>query len=123
MKGIAFVFFATATICALLGMGWGIHMSASGDHTMAPAHAHLNLLGWVTLALFGLFYHLVPQAAEGLLAKIHLGLALLGVITIVPGIYLAIGQQGEALAKIGSVLSILSMLVFVIVVFTRGRAR
>jgi hypothetical protein len=32
-------------------------------------HAHLNLLGWVTLALFGLYYRAFPAAADTTLAK------------------------------------------------------
>lgn len=42
----------------------GIQMSASGDHTLGPAHAHLNLVGWATLGLFGVYDHLVPKTAE-----------------------------------------------------------
>lgn len=121
MKGIALVFFTAGVICALIGMAWGIQMSASGDHLMAPAHAHLNLLGWVSLAVFGIFYHLVPGAASGMLAKVHCAVALAGVVTIVPGIYMAIRETGETFAKLGSVLTILSMLIFLIVVLTSGR--
>lgn len=122
MKPIPYLFFSAAVLCGLAGMAWGIHMSASGDHLMAPAHAHLNLLGWVSLALFGTFYQLVPAAAQGLLPKIHLGVAVLGVVIIVPGIAQALNQQGDVLAKIGSVLSILSMLIFAFTVLVKGRA-
>ncbi len=121
MKGLSFWFFATATIYVSLGMIWGIVMSASGDHRLAAAHAHLNLIGWVTMALFGTYYHLVPKAAEGLLAKFHFAIATLGVLIIVPGIVMAIQQTGETLAKIGSILTLLSMLIFVYTVF-RNRA-
>ena len=120
MKGVAFWFFAVGTLCVTIGMAWGIHMSASQDHTMAPAHAHLNLVGWVTMALFGIYYHLVPAAAAKGLAKVHFALALAGVVTMVPGIVFAINETGETLAKIGSVLTILSMLVFVFTVFRNG---
>ncbi len=50
--------FQAAVLLVLVGMAWGIAMAASGDHSTHPAHAHLNLLGWVSLFLFGLFYHL-----------------------------------------------------------------
>jgi hypothetical protein len=46
-------------------------MAASHDHSMHPVHAHLNLLGWVTMALFGGFYRIWPEAAESRLAKVH----------------------------------------------------
>ncbi|MGI3170205.1 hypothetical protein ACRARG_13725 [Pseudooceanicola sp. C21-150M6] len=122
MKGLPFILFAVAAICAVIGMAWGIVMSASGDHTLSPAHAHLNLLGWVSLALFGTFYHLVPNAGASMIAKIQAAVAIAGVVLIVPGIAMAINQAGEALAKIGSLLTILSMVIFLIVLVTKGRA-
>lgn len=112
MKGIAFWFMVTAAICVTLGMAWGIEMSARGDHTLAPAHAHLNLIGWVTMGLFGLYYHLVPEAADKMLAKIHFVVALAGVVVIVPGIVQAIQETGDMLAKLGSLLTLISMLIF-----------
>jgi uncharacterized membrane protein len=111
-----------AAVSALIGMAWGIQMSATGDHSLSPAHAHLNLLGWGSLAIFAVFYHLVPAAADSLLAKIQGGVAIVGLVLIVPGIVIALTQLGETLAKIGSVLTILSMLLFVVVILTKGRA-
>ncbi|MFP1633115.1 hypothetical protein ACLB6G_15385 [Zhengella sp. ZM62] len=123
MRGTAFLFVATAALFVTIGMAWGIQMSATGNHMLAGAHAHLNLVGWVTMGLFGFYYHLVPAAGERMLAKIHYAIATLGVVTIVPGIVMAITRQGETLARIGSVLTILSMLIFLYtVVTTRARA-
>lgn len=122
MRPLPFILFLAAAICAVIGMAWGIQMSATGNHAMSPAHAHLNLLGWVSLALFGTFYQLVPAAGESLLARIQAAVAVVGVVLIVPGIVMALTQAGETLAKLGSVVTILSMLLFVIVLLTRGRA-
>ena len=60
-----------AVLYLIAGVGLGLYMAASNDHSMHPVHAHLNLLGWVTLALFGLFYRAVPAAAATTLAKLH----------------------------------------------------
>lgn len=122
MRGIAFLFVATAALFVTIGMAWGIQMSASGNHMLSGAHAHLNLIGWVTMGLFGFYYHLVPAAAERTLAKVHYVIATLGVVTIVPGIAMAVTRQGETLAKTGSALTILSMLIFLYTVLTT-RAR
>ena len=118
MKGIAFVFFITAVICVTLGMIWGIQMSASADHSLAGAHAHLNLGGWASLGLFGLYYHTVPSAAAKALAKIHYAVALAGVVLMVPGIAMAIRQQGEMVVIAGSFLTLASMLIFLFTVAT-----
>ena len=46
--------FLVAALSALGGMALGISMGITQDFTLSPAHAHLNLLGWVTMALYGL---------------------------------------------------------------------
>jgi hypothetical protein len=63
MPRISLWFFAVAPIYVLIGMGFGIFMGASQDFTLAPAHAHLNLIGWVTMALYGTFYALAREAS------------------------------------------------------------
>lgn len=113
-------FFASAAIFALIGMVWGVQMSATHDHTLAPAHGHLNLLGFVAMAIFGTYYALTPTAALSRLAKIHFAAAILTVIILAPGIAMAINNEGEALAQSGSILAILSMALFVFIVLKHG---
>jgi hypothetical protein len=120
MRGIGFYFFLAAVLCVTLGMLWGIQMAISGDHALAPAHAHLNLVGWVTMGLFGVYYTLTPAAAASRLAKIHLGLAIAGVIVMVPGIAIVLTGGGEGMAAGGSMLTAASMLVFLYTVFKNG---
>jgi len=120
MKDISYYFFFAAAICVAIGMIWGIQMAASGDHSLFSAHAHLNLVGWVTLALFGIYYRLTPGAAAAPLAKLHLGLAIAGVVVMVPGIAVAVKGGTEAGAVIGSILTLLSMLIFVYTLLRRG---
>lgn len=112
MRGVSLWFLLSGVVFVTLGMLGGIAMSISGDHTLAPAHAHLNLVGWVTMALFGIYYHLVPAAAATRLARVHYAIATTGVIAMVPGIILAVLAKGEALAAIGSLLTLASMLIF-----------
>ena len=116
MKQIASYFYILAALSALCGMAWGIQMSASGDHILSPAHGHLNLLGFVAMAVFGTYYALCPAAAQSRIATVHLVLAVLSVVVLIPGIVFAITGQGEVLAKIGSILAIVSMLIFTFVV-------
>lgn len=122
MRGIARYFMGLAVLWVVIGMIWGIQMSATHNHMLSPAHAHLNLVGWVGFAIFAFYYHLVPGAGDGMLARLHLGAAVAGVVLMVPGIAMAVSEQGETLAKIGSVLTLLSMLIFAAVVL-RGAAR
>jgi hypothetical protein len=66
MPRISLWFFAVATVYVLIGMGFGIFMGASQNFTIAPAHAHLNLIGWVTMALYGTFFALAREASKKL---------------------------------------------------------
>ena len=66
MPRISLWFFAIAPLYVLLGMGFGIYMGATDNFTLAPAHAHLNLIGWVTMALYGTFYALAREASQKL---------------------------------------------------------
>ncbi len=84
MPRVSLAFFTIAAFCGLLGMLWGSHMGMSQDHTMAPAHAHLNLLGWVTLAIMGTFYVLAGDRAPTRLAWINFVLSSTGVVVMVP---------------------------------------
>jgi lipoprotein signal peptidase len=120
MKDIATRFFATGAVFALCGMVWGIVMSATHDHTLSPAHGHLNLIGFVVMTVFGTFYALSPGAAVSKLAGIHYWLTLAAVLIIVPGIVMAISGSGETLAKIGSVLALAAMAFFAFVVMRHG---
>ncbi|MEO9823525.1 MAG: hypothetical protein ABJF50_03785 [Paracoccaceae bacterium] len=116
MKNIAKTCFVTAVLFALIGMAWGIQMSATHDHTLSPAHGHLNLLGFVAMAVYGSYYAVSPEAGQSRLAHFHYALAVLSVLVLVPGIVSAITGSGETLAKVGSVFSVLSMVLFGLVV-------
>ena len=55
----------------LAGMLAGIAMGIQQDFSLAPAHAHLSLIGGVLLFLFGLYYRLVPAAGTTVLARVQ----------------------------------------------------
>lgn len=112
MKGISLAFLLVGLVSVTIGMMWGIQMAISGDHSTSPAHAHLNLIGFVVMSIAAFYYHNVPAAAQTMLAKIHLGVAVLGEVLIVPGIVLALKQNVEQLAAIGSILTLIAMLIF-----------
>ena len=123
MRGISCWFYLVAALSVTFGMIWGIAMAISQDHTLSPAHAHLNLVGWVTMGLFAVFYHCCPDIAQSRLAKVHFGVATLGLWTMVPGIALATLGRGEGLAIAGSLTTLLSMALFAAMVIRAGTTR
>lgn len=110
------LFLATGVIFVLIGMAWGIQMSATQDHSMSPAHAHLNLLGFVLFAIYGFFYALSASAAESKLSLVHYLIAVAGIVTVIPGIVIALGGGDPTLAKVGSLLTLVAMLLFLFMV-------
>ena len=71
-------FLKISVIYLFVGALLGGYMGAADNFALAPVHAHLVLLGWASLALAGLIYHLYPAAALTLLARIHFWLHNIG---------------------------------------------
>ena len=65
------MFVLSGTCFLLVGIGFGIYMGASGDHSFAPLHAHINLLGFVLSMIFALTYRSYPAMGESKFAGIH----------------------------------------------------
>ena len=84
MPRVSELFFKTAIVFLILGIVAGLQMAISGDHGAFPAHAHINLLGWVTSAIFGGYYALNPAKAERRVAMIHYGLYTVGLVIMLP---------------------------------------
>lgn len=113
MRSIDRAFFILAVLMGLAGMLLGIQMGMAHDFQLVPVHAHINLVGWVSLALFGIGYRL-GFAKSGGLGVLHFWIAAAGAILLPLGIYLAMTRQQEAVVIIGSLLTVASMLLFLV---------
>lgn len=93
-------FLVLAGVLLIVGLGLGIGMGIAHDFQLAPVHAHLNLVGFVALAIFGLTYRAYPVLAASRLALVHLGLSAVGAVVLPFGIYLTVtgGSPGVAIA-------------------------
>ena len=118
MKTLPFWFIAMATLFAVGGMAYGIYMGISQDHSFATAHAHNNLIGWVTMALYGFFCKAVPAAGTTRLAAIHFWISFAGALIFPFGLAMAIAGQTILPINIASILVILGMVIFAYTVWT-----
>ncbi len=125
MRGIARAFFASAVVYGLLGMLLGLDMAMRHDHTELPTHAHIMVVGWVSFAIFGFFYHLLGQAVPPLLASLHFWLAQasLAILTLGLWLYYSGRTEYEPLAAVGSMCYAASFAIFAVGAFTAIRAR
>ncbi len=120
MPFLATLYFRTAILFLIIGIGVGIHMSVAGDHSVMGAHAHLNLLGWVTSAIFGTYYALNPHKAAGRLPTLQYGVYVLGIVIMIPALYaLLSGNPGaEPLVAVGSLVVYAGVILFGWIIFT-----
>jgi hypothetical protein len=109
----------------LVGLCFGIAMGVTQDFSLAPAHAHLNLVGFVIPFLAGLYYRAVPQGAQGAVATIQAALAIIGGVMFPVGVaaVVGIGPQYEPLAIIGALIVLASAALFAVIVFRTSGAR
>jgi cbb3-type cytochrome oxidase subunit 1 len=60
-----------AAVYLAIGVTMGIVMGITHQFSIAPVHAHVNLLGWASLGIMGVIYRVYPAAAETRLARAH----------------------------------------------------
>ena len=116
--------FYSAVCLGIVGMTIGIIMAASGDHSVYPAHAHLNLLGWVSLFLIGIFYRFHPSLDTSRVALIQVGIWICGTIVLTCGVAaIFLGRSDlEFIAIAGSLTVLGDMLLFAYLVFLSERS-
>lgn len=114
MPKVSLAFFTVAPLYLLIGMAGGIYMGASNDHTLAPAHAHLNLIGFMLMSVMGIFYTLAKDQVSPKLAWATFWILNLAVVIMIP--MLALLLEGNKavipLLSISEILAILAVLTF-----------
>lgn len=121
MPRVSAAFFAVGIVCVLGGMLLGMHMGATNNMLLMPAHAHLNLVGWVSMALYGTFYALERETMLPRLAWLNFVVSTLGIIVMMPSlvIFLNSGNDpkwGPAMSA-GEGIVALGALIFAVSVF------
>jgi low temperature requirement protein LtrA len=101
----------------------GIIMGIEQNFTLAPAHAHLNLIGGVLLFLFGLYYKVTPAAGRSTLAQVQGILHIMGAILFPAGIAMVVlkGPSFEIAPMVGSLIVAVATAMFMVIVFRTSR--
>ena len=110
-------FVLAGTVFLVIGIGFGIHMGASGKHDFAPLHTHLNLLGFVLPMVFALTYRSYPAMGESKLAGYHFWLHIVPATVLLVMLFLLLaGSITEAsmfpIAPIAELLIFVGVLLF-----------
>ena len=122
---MAIWFIRIAVVYLVVGVIAGQLMGITEKFAYADVHAHINLLGWATLALSGIIYTLFPKAGQNRLAIVHFWLHNIGLPLFVIGLFLLAtnDQRGVAFAIVGSSLAILGILVFATNVWLNAKSK
>lgn len=105
-----------AAVYLMIGVTMGFVMGLARDFRFAPVHAHLNLLGWASLALAGLVYHVYPAATRTRLARLHFWLHVTGLPVFMLGLLALLSGFDEAMpiVAVGATTTWLAVLAFVV---------
>ncbi|MEW9675678.1 cytochrome-c oxidase [Lentibacillus sp. L22] len=79
-----------AVVYFMIGILIGLYMSSMHVFSLATVHVHVNLLGWMSLALAGVFYVLFPNLGHTTAARVHFWLHNIGLPIMMIGIALAV---------------------------------
>jgi hypothetical protein len=120
MPRVSAAFFVTGGLFVLAGMIGGMWMGAHEDFRLMPVHAHLNLVGWVTMALYGGFYALTARTYSPRLAWLNWAFSTIGVLILIPTLAMFLLTRDAELAPLmitGELVTVLSLVIFLISAF------
>lgn len=122
MEGYVKAFIRSSLIWLGIGILIGVSMALWPGEALAyrPAHLHANLLGFVTMMIAGVAYHVIPRFTGNPLhsrplAITHLWVANVGLALMVSGwiARVRLGAVGEVALRIGSVTAAIGAALFI----------
>lgn len=77
-----------SAIYAFIGAFLGSHMAGAGSYAIRPVHAHILVVGWLSLFAFSSYYrsYVVPKTSK--LALLHVWTAIIGDFGLTLGMWL-----------------------------------
>jgi len=128
MSKITVAFIKAAMVYFVLAMLLGIHMSSTGAvYPSMPVHVHFNLLGWMSMMIYGVAYHILPRFSgqplwNEKLSVWHFWLANIGLIGMALGWILIGGPGGGVILYIFALVEGVSIICFALNMFNTVKA-
>lgn len=119
-------FLGAGAIYLTIGIVFGIYMGGSGDHSLSPVHAHINLLGFTLMAVFALVYRSFPEMAQNWMARAHFWLHQVGTVILLIALFLLLSNR-VAPTTVGPVMPLaegallIGTLIFVVNIWRNSR--
>lgn len=112
-----------AAIFGLIGTVLGSHMAGAGSPAFRPIHAHILLVGWLSLFAWGVFYKIYKVRAKKMIA-LHGWTGIIGAVGLTTGMWLQFMKPfnvNETLALIfyivGGTVLLVSFALFAVITF------
>lgn len=112
-----------AAIFGLIGTVLGSHMAGAGSYAFRPIHAHILLVGWLSLFAWGVFYRIYKVRAKKLVT-LHGWTGVIGAIGLTAGMWLQFMQPFNVNATlslifyiVGGTILLVSFALFVVITF------
>ncbi|RJF96362.1 cytochrome-c oxidase [Noviherbaspirillum saxi] len=122
---VGVIWLKLAVVYLIIGVAMGIMMGASKNFALRPVHAHVNLLGWATMALAGLIYSVFPDAGESKLARVHFWLANISLPVMAVSLsFVVTGSRGLIpVLAMSEIVAALGIVVFAVNIFLNLKTR
>lgn len=114
-------YFRIAVLFLIIGICFGLYMSMTSDYRFTGVHAHINLVGWVTAALFGTYFALNPAKASGSLVQVQFWIFVGGTAFMCVALALLLAGTAEMvpLVAAGSIVTFIGVLLFAYIVWSK----
>jgi len=118
MKTVDITYVAIGSLWLVVGMLLGIGMGAAHNFTLAPLHAHINLIGFVSHAIFGMAYRHWPALKDSALAPYQFWIFVIATPVTLIGLYFTVTGGPELPTIVGSIAVLIGAVLFAVMIWT-----
>ena len=122
MAQIDRAYVALALVLLIVGEVLGFYMGMMTDNKWRGVHIVIVLVGFVTLAIFGVLFRLWPAMKQGVLATAQFWLTVIGLAGVIAGTMQQTLNGSIALLAAGSAVMIVGALLLAWLFWERGTA-
>ena len=122
MAQIDRAYVALALVLLIIGEALGFYMGMMNDMKWRSVHVGIVLIGFVTLAIFGVLFRLWPAMKQGVLAMAQFWLTVIGLAGVIVGTMQQTLNGSIALLAAGSAVMIVGALLLAWLFWERGTA-
>lgn len=118
----------TSAVYAFIGAFIGSHMAGGGGLQLSAIHAHILVVGWLSLFAFAMFYKVFPIPKDSKLATAHVWSSFIGVFGLTLGMWLYYTNPIPGLETfstvffiVGGTILLIAFVLFLVIAFKHSK--